>query len=777
VAAFLPTYTGNLSANTISATGNIITNGFFVGNFAGNITGNLTVPGLNTQVLYNNSGNAGASSDFTFNDATNVLSVTGNINATNIAGSGAGLSNITGANVTGVVAQATQAATANVANSVAGANVSGVVAQATQAATANVALVANSVAGANVSGVVAQATQANAANTAVTVTGAAQANITSVGTLTSLSASGNITTSGNVSGNFILGNGSLLTGIAASYGNTEVAAFLPTYTGAMTAMTGNLTTTANVQAAFLKGDGSFITNLPGGSYGNANVAAYLPTFVGNIGNSSSTPLIVGTFTGSGTPGTGALVLSPTQSSLISQEPTLIARDSAGTNQVTLIGKGAGTGNLEIVTDYSNAAHTWTFTGSGNLALPGNTTPAIVAGNAVVRFDNVSGNITAGNIVTNANQINTVAQQGVAIPTTAISNARIVIGNGWQGNITTAFDGPLAGRIRNARTAVWDYGTTGNSATQTELAVLSQLEITSNIANISTRINASSVTLQMGGGSAANVVTTNNPSATVAAQNSFTVGTSGNAAVGNTTIAQPIATGSAISVQTGGTATAAVPHQTSIINLGGNISNAVMYSATAGRVSGSNVATNVAVYYVPPSTGTGLAAGSIGTGFRTANTYYGLRVDDDLAQAKLGSLRQYHEFEYQIPTTSGNVVIDKTNGQVQVLSPTGNITITDYTNFVNSANVDGVIAAPFQADTVTIIVNQGVTGGFNITLPTSNVTAGQTFYANGVKTVSNVANSVTLISVTNSRLYAQGTEPAGRSDSVYLTTVSPAFTVA
>ena len=38
------------SAGTIHATGNITTEGFFVGNFAGNITGNLTVPGSNTQV-------------------------------------------------------------------------------------------------------------------------------------------------------------------------------------------------------------------------------------------------------------------------------------------------------------------------------------------------------------------------------------------------------------------------------------------------------------------------------------------------------------------------------------------------------------------------------------------------------------------------------------------------------------------------------------------------------------------------------------------------------
>lgn len=83
---------GNISTNNqISATGNIITSGYFVGNFAGNISGNLVVPGSNTQVLYNNNGNAGASAGFTFNNTGNVLTVTGNINATNLNSTNADL--------------------------------------------------------------------------------------------------------------------------------------------------------------------------------------------------------------------------------------------------------------------------------------------------------------------------------------------------------------------------------------------------------------------------------------------------------------------------------------------------------------------------------------------------------------------------------------------------------------------------------------------------------------------------------------------------------------
>jgi hypothetical protein len=83
----LASVTGNatigniLTPGTISATGNISTAGYFVGNFQGNVSGNIVVPGSNTQVLYNNSGNAGASAGFTFNAGTNALATTGTISA------------------------------------------------------------------------------------------------------------------------------------------------------------------------------------------------------------------------------------------------------------------------------------------------------------------------------------------------------------------------------------------------------------------------------------------------------------------------------------------------------------------------------------------------------------------------------------------------------------------------------------------------------------------------------------------------------------------------
>jgi hypothetical protein len=66
----------------------------------------------------------------------------------------------------------------------------------------------------------------------------------------------------------------LLTGVAASYGNTEVAAFLPTYTGNLIALAGNVITTANIQGNYILGNAAFMTGIPA-SYGNANVVANL----------------------------------------------------------------------------------------------------------------------------------------------------------------------------------------------------------------------------------------------------------------------------------------------------------------------------------------------------------------------------------------------------------------------------------------------------------------------------------------------------------------------
>lgn len=114
------------------------------------------------------------------------------------------------------------------------------------------------------------------------------------------------TITGNVSATYFIGDGSQLTNlpIPGVYGNANVANYLPTYSGAITASTisatgditsGNLVTggqvsaTGNVAGLYFIGDGSQLTNLPiPGVYGNANVASYLPTYTGNLNGNNLT---------------------------------------------------------------------------------------------------------------------------------------------------------------------------------------------------------------------------------------------------------------------------------------------------------------------------------------------------------------------------------------------------------------------------------------------------------------------------------------------------------
>lgn len=79
-----------------------------------------------------------------------------------------------------------------------------------------------------------------------------------------------VSSEANITANYFIGNGSQLTGIA-SYGNADLANI-----GANA-----VSTTGNISAGYFIGDGSQLTGLPA-SYGNADVAAYLPTYSGNL---------------------------------------------------------------------------------------------------------------------------------------------------------------------------------------------------------------------------------------------------------------------------------------------------------------------------------------------------------------------------------------------------------------------------------------------------------------------------------------------------------------
>jgi hypothetical protein len=98
---------------------------------------------------------------------------------------------------------------------------------------------------------------------------------------------GNISAIGNITGAYILGNGSQLTGIAASYGNANVATFLAAY-GSNT-----ITTTGNITAGNLIGNISITGNVTGTSANVTLVAgAYSWTF-DNTGNTQGNLSLTG----------------------------------------------------------------------------------------------------------------------------------------------------------------------------------------------------------------------------------------------------------------------------------------------------------------------------------------------------------------------------------------------------------------------------------------------------------------------------------------------------
>lgn len=96
---------------------------------------------------------------------------------------------------------------------------------------------------------------------------------------------GNIQATSNITGAYFIGDGSQLTNLpSGSYGNTQVAAYLPTYTGSLALSSSIVSLNANLGAYQTYANANFVTTAT--QYGNTQVAAYLPTYTGNISGNS-----------------------------------------------------------------------------------------------------------------------------------------------------------------------------------------------------------------------------------------------------------------------------------------------------------------------------------------------------------------------------------------------------------------------------------------------------------------------------------------------------------
>ena len=259
-----------------------------------------------------------------------------------------------------------------------------------------------------------------------------------------LSATNNINTSniiatGNITGNYFIGDGSQLTGLPSVYGNANVAAFLPTYTGILSpgaVYTDGYYWANSIPVAFGGGNSN---------YNNANVAAFLPTYTGNIGATLTDgyqPYIttVGNLTGLTVDGLSSVILNPIGASVT------IAPSFGGI--VTISPTGIGSiDNMSIGTLIPQPG---SFT---NVSATGNVTGAYIIGDGSF-LTNVSG--TGGGNYGNANV-------AAFLPTYTgnISGDNISLAGNIDvaGNVNGVVNGQLYGLVNGVNPAygAWDFG--------------------------------------------------------------------------------------------------------------------------------------------------------------------------------------------------------------------------------------------------------------------------------------------------------------------------------
>jgi len=429
--------TSNITAGNISG-GNLVSANYLSGTLTTAAQANITSVGTLTQLNVN--GNIVAS---------NITANTGVI-----SGNGSGLHHLTGANVTGLVANATHAITANTANTT-----STVTSNAQPNITSVGTLVDLSVSGNVTAGNVIGGNLASANYLSGTLTTAAQPNITTVGTLTSLAVVGNIVAS-NITANtgVISGNGSGLhhltganvTGVvanaqyAANSNISNIAGTITenaqpniTSTGTLISLNvtgnvvaGNANLGNSVVANFFVGDGGYLSNLQisNASVSNANYASY----AGNItiaGQSNITT--VGNLT----------------------NLVVVGNSNLGNVATANLFVGNLHGYSNRVTD--NAQPNITSVGTlVDLGVTGNITAGNVSGGNLVSANYLSGTLTtaAQSNITTVGTLNGLSVNGNLVASNITANTGVISGNGSGLHHLTGAN--VTGTVANANYSVY-----------------------------------------------------------------------------------------------------------------------------------------------------------------------------------------------------------------------------------------------------------------------------------------------------------------------------------
>ena len=459
--------------------------------------------GINTQVQFNNANAFGASANFTFNNSTNTLSVT------NITANGAGLTSLTGANVTG------QVSFAAVANSIAISNVVGI----------------GNIASSNYDG--------NASNVlhgdgtwSADQTNYGNSNVVS---LLNAFGSNNLVTTGNVTAGKLSGNGASISSITGANvtGAVPYATVANSVAGANVSGAVNLANYASVanSVAGANVTGAVANATYANTAGNANTAGTVTT------NAQPNITSVGTLTsltvagnilpnanvtynlGSSTQRWRDLYLA---GNTIDLNGSTISSDANGitlTNPLggtfTVVGTGAANtasinnGNSSIIIQ-PNSEIDFNVTGTSNIV--------VVSSNGITTSANanITGNLTAGNISTGGVVSATGNVSGGNITTVGVVSAT---GNITGGNLTTA-NGVYSATANITGNLTSGNANLGNVATAnyfvgngSSLSSITGANVTGTVANATYAVSAGSATTATSATTAGTVTTASQPNIT------------------------------------------------------------------------------------------------------------------------------------------------------------------------------------------------------------------------------------------------------------------------
>ena len=337
----------------------------------------------------------------------------------------------------------------------------------------------------------------------------------------------NIATTANVvAGNVVVSNavpgagvtfadGTKQTTAAIPYANSNVRAYYASGTA-----NANIITTANVYGTYFIGNGAFLTGIAAGSsYGNANVAAYLPVYTGNANANVITAVRVNAATGNLTSVLATSIVAGNVTTGTTSATTL----NTGTGNLSLTGNTISSGSNVVTIDPAGDGGT-----NGTLNVLGN---VIVTGN--LTYNDVGTAITSNLVWQAANTANIPALAsggGLAVGPAGSSYATWLYSqsaNAWQSNIGASFAGPVvapvftgagnnlsniqganvSGYVPNASQA--NIASIANVAYSVDAANVSGIVANANVANTAVYANTAGVAYSVAGANVTGYV----PSAT------------------------------------------------------------------------------------------------------------------------------------------------------------------------------------------------------------------------------------------------------------------------